>query len=169
MDGWMDGWNSGYRVSTALRIVYWPSLSLLGSSFGLGTVGYYLAGTNSYISNTSPKYVFIKSNHLLMNISPGYIPDQRQAFSNSTKLFDMQLKSNGLVFIGPNSDHMLASSLTNSLVLLSLYWIDPGWGWRQLNSWWWWWMLFCDIAEDVGDWWPTAAISELSSVSKIFS
>ena len=26
----MDGFNSGYRVSTALRIVYWPSLSLLG-------------------------------------------------------------------------------------------------------------------------------------------
>ena len=29
VDGWMDG-NSGYRVSTALRIVYWPSLSILG-------------------------------------------------------------------------------------------------------------------------------------------
>ena len=30
MDGWMDGFTSGYRVATALRIVYWPSLSLLG-------------------------------------------------------------------------------------------------------------------------------------------
>ena len=29
-DGWMDGWNCRYRVSTALRIVYWPSLSILG-------------------------------------------------------------------------------------------------------------------------------------------
>ena len=29
-NGWMDGFTSGYRVSTALRIVYWPSLSLLG-------------------------------------------------------------------------------------------------------------------------------------------
>ena len=31
MDGWIDGFTSGYRVATALRIVYWPSLSLLGS------------------------------------------------------------------------------------------------------------------------------------------
>ena len=30
LDGWMDGFTSGYRVATALRIVYWPSLSLLG-------------------------------------------------------------------------------------------------------------------------------------------
>ena len=30
MDGWMDGWTIGYRVATALRIVYWPSLSILG-------------------------------------------------------------------------------------------------------------------------------------------
>ena len=27
MDGWMDGCISGYRVATALRIVYWPFLS----------------------------------------------------------------------------------------------------------------------------------------------
>merc|ERR1712218_329674 len=26
----MDGFTSGYRVATALRIVYWPSLSILG-------------------------------------------------------------------------------------------------------------------------------------------
>ena len=30
VDGWMDGWTIGYRVATALRIVYWPSLSILG-------------------------------------------------------------------------------------------------------------------------------------------
>ena len=30
VDGWMDGFTSGYRVATALRIVYWPSLSILG-------------------------------------------------------------------------------------------------------------------------------------------
>ena len=38
LDGWMDGFTSGYRVATALRIVYWPSLSLLGYCFAVSLV-----------------------------------------------------------------------------------------------------------------------------------
>ena len=30
MDGWIDGFTSGYRVATALRIVYWPTPFLTG-------------------------------------------------------------------------------------------------------------------------------------------
>ena len=80
---------------------------------------------------------------------PDQTPNYHLCFSSSW-LYDWEywFPDFLIVFIGPESDHWLCLSLTNSVTLHRLYWCDPGVYRCQLNTCWgcyccwcWWWEL----------------------------